>query len=51
MQAAILKLERVPVALVETGQTGELGGEQGAMVGRHALGRGALLGESAERVG
>ena len=51
VQAAVLELERMTVALVKTGQTSELGGQQGAVVGRHGLGRGALLRETAERVG
>lgn len=51
VQAAVLQLERVAVALVEAGQTGELRRQQGAVVERHDVGRGALLGEGAQRVG
>lgn len=50
VQAAVLKLQRVTVALVNTGQTGELRGQQGAMVEGHDLGWGALLGEGAEGI-
>lgn len=49
VQAAVLQLERVAVVLVQTGQTGELGRQQGAVVERHDVGRGALLGESGGR--
>lgn len=51
VQAAVLQLERVAVALVKTGQTGELRRQQGAVVERHDVGRSALLGESAQRSG
>lgn len=51
VQAAVLQLEGVAVALVETGQTGELRRQQGAVVERHEVGRGALLGESAQGSG
>ncbi len=51
VQAAILKLQRVTVALVKTGQAGELRGQQGAVMEGHALGRGTLLGEGADGIG
>lgn len=50
VQAAVLKLQRVTMALVNTGQTSELRGQQRAMVEGHDLGWGALLGEGAEGI-
>lgn len=51
VQAAVLQLEGVAVALVKTGQAGELRRQQRAVVERHDVGRGALLGESAQGSG
>lgn len=50
MQAAVLQLERVTVALVDVGEAGELRRQQGAVVVGQDLGRGALLRVSAEGI-
>lgn len=51
MQASVLKLERMAVALVKTGKAADLRGQQRDVVRCQALRRGTLLGKDAEIVG